>query len=54
MVRLLKYALARALLPPFAVGNETIVKLGDVTRPTAVLDPQRKAAFDAYLGTRLP
>jgi hypothetical protein len=30
------------------------MELGDVTRPTAVLDQQRKALFDAYLSTRLP
>jgi para-nitrobenzyl esterase len=40
--------------PRFAAGNETIMEFGDVTRPTAVLDPQRKALFDAYLSTRLP
>jgi para-nitrobenzyl esterase len=40
--------------PRFAAGSETVMEFGDVTRPTAVLDLQRKALFDAYLSTRLP
>jgi para-nitrobenzyl esterase len=40
--------------PRFEAANETIMELGDVTRPTAVLDPKQKALFDAYLSTRLP
>jgi para-nitrobenzyl esterase len=40
--------------PHFGGENETALELGDATRPIAVLDPQRKALFDAYLSTRLP
>jgi para-nitrobenzyl esterase len=40
--------------PRFGVDNETVMELGDVTRPIGVLDAQRKALFDAYLSTRLP
>jgi para-nitrobenzyl esterase len=40
--------------PRFDAGSETVMELGDVTRPIGVLDDQRKALFDAYLSTRLP
>jgi para-nitrobenzyl esterase len=35
-------------------ASEAVMELGDVTRPTGVLDAARKAPFDAYLSTRLP
>jgi para-nitrobenzyl esterase len=35
-------------------ASETVMELGDVTRPIGVLDAARKAPFDAYLSTRLP
>jgi len=40
--------------PRFGVPDQRVMELGDVTRPIAVLDPQKKALFDAYLATRLP
>jgi para-nitrobenzyl esterase len=40
--------------PRFAASGQQIMELGDATQPIAVLDPQRKALFDAYLTTRLP
>jgi para-nitrobenzyl esterase len=40
--------------PRLAASGLQVMELGDVTRPIAVLDPQRKALFDAYLTTRLP
>jgi para-nitrobenzyl esterase len=40
--------------PRFGGSDQQVMELGDVTRPIAVLDPQKKALFDAYLTTRLP
>jgi para-nitrobenzyl esterase len=40
--------------PRYGASGQEVMELGDVTRPIAVLDPQRKALFDAYLTTRLP
>jgi para-nitrobenzyl esterase len=40
--------------PRFGAAAEGIMELGDVTRPTGLLDAPRKALFDAYLATRLP
>jgi para-nitrobenzyl esterase len=40
--------------PRFGAGSETVMELGDETRPISVLDAARKTAFDAYLTTRLP
>ncbi len=40
--------------PRFDAPGEAVMELGDVARPTGVLDPRRKALFDAYLSTRLP
>ncbi len=40
--------------PRFAPTGPTIMQLGDVTQPIAVLDPQRRTMFDTYLTTRLP
>ena len=40
--------------PRFDAASETVMELGDVTRPIGVLDAPRKTLFDAYLSTRLP
>jgi para-nitrobenzyl esterase len=40
--------------PRFGASEQDVMELGDATRPISVLDPQRKALFDAYLATRLP
>jgi para-nitrobenzyl esterase len=40
--------------PRFTAASETIMELGDVTRPGAVLDPKQRTLFDTYLSTRLP
>ena len=40
--------------PRFAAPAPQVMELGDATQPVPVLDPQRKALFDAYLATRLP
>jgi para-nitrobenzyl esterase len=40
--------------PRFAASGPQVMELGDATQPIPVLDPQRKALFDAYLTTRLP
>ncbi|WP_158818905.1 carboxylesterase/lipase family protein [Methylocapsa sp. S129] len=40
--------------PRFGASAQDVMELGDATRPISVLDPQRKALFDAYLATRLP
>jgi para-nitrobenzyl esterase len=40
--------------PRYGASGQEVMELGDVTRPIAVLDPQRKTLFDAYLTTRLP
>jgi para-nitrobenzyl esterase len=40
--------------PRYAAPGQQLMELGDATRPIPVLDPQRKALFDAYLATRLP
>lgn len=40
--------------PRCAASGPQVMELGDLTQPIAVLDPQRKALFDAYLTTRLP
>lgn len=40
--------------PRYAAPAQQVMELGDATQPMAVLDPQRKALFDAYLTTRLP
>ena len=40
--------------PRFGASQQNVMELGDATEGIAVLDPQRKALFDAYLATRLP
>jgi para-nitrobenzyl esterase len=40
--------------PRYGASGQEVMELGDATRPIAVLDPQRKTLFDAYLATRLP
>ena len=39
--------------PRYRAAAQEAMELGDVTRAIPVLDPQRKALFDAYLMTRL-
>jgi para-nitrobenzyl esterase len=40
--------------PRYGASVHQALKLGDATRAIPVLDPERKALFDAYLTTRLP
>jgi para-nitrobenzyl esterase len=39
--------------PRYGPSAEAVMELGDRTDPMPVLDPERKALFDAYLATRL-
>ncbi len=39
--------------PRYGAPSQEAMELGDATRAIPVLDPQRKALFDAYLATRL-
>ena len=39
--------------PRYGAPAQEAMELGDATRAISVLDPQRKALFDAYLATRL-
>jgi para-nitrobenzyl esterase len=39
--------------PRYGASAEAVIELGDRTGPMPVLDPKRKALFDAYLATRL-
>jgi para-nitrobenzyl esterase len=39
--------------PRYGAPAEDVMELGDKTGPMPVLDPERKALFDAYLATRL-
>ena len=39
--------------PRYGASAQEAMELGDATRAIPVLDPQRKALFDAYLATRL-
>jgi para-nitrobenzyl esterase len=39
--------------PRYGASSNDVMGLGDKTGPMPVLDPQRKAPFDAYLATRL-
>ena len=39
--------------PRYGATAEAVMQLGDKTGPMPVLDPERKALFDAYLATRL-
>jgi para-nitrobenzyl esterase len=37
--------------PRYGASAEDVMELGDKTGPMPVLDPERKALFDAYLAT---
>ena len=39
--------------PLYGASAGTVVELGDKTGPMPVLDPERKALFDAFLAPRL-
>lgn len=39
--------------PHYGAPAEAVMELGDKSGPMPVLDPERKALFDAYLATRL-
>jgi para-nitrobenzyl esterase len=39
--------------PRYGAPAADVMELGDKTGPMPVLDPERKALFDAYLATRL-